>query len=237
MSDPPRLLDPDSGAPPELRELLSAAPPPPPLDDAMRARLAAGIAKAGAGAAVGTSLATRALLAALALGGSVGVYRRFVRPASNPPPVRVSAPASLPLAAPGPAPSLVANPLVVPAPQPPAAQALASTEAPRPEVARSARTARAACTRDLTRETELLESAQRQLEASPRGALASLREHARAFPEGCAQLTLERELLWVRALQRSGDRDGARARVQRLLAGRLDALTRARAERLARELE
>jgi hypothetical protein len=67
----------------------------------------------------------------------------------------------------------------------------------------------------LAREAELLESARGALGSAPARSLALTREHAREFPSG--QLSLEREIVAIEALQKLGRRTEARARADALL--------------------
>jgi hypothetical protein len=67
----------------------------------------------------------------------------------------------------------------------------------------------------LAREAALLERARGALESAPARSLALTREHAREFPSG--QLSLEREIVAIEALQRLGRPAEARARADSLL--------------------
>ncbi|MEZ4295315.1 MAG: hypothetical protein R3B70_10100 [Polyangiaceae bacterium] len=68
----------------------------------------------------------------------------------------------------------------------------------------------------LLREALLLDEARAMLASSPAGALSRLEQHAREFPHG--KLGLEREILTLEALTRTGRRPEAIARGQALLA-------------------
>lgn len=67
----------------------------------------------------------------------------------------------------------------------------------------------------LTAESALVGRARTRLETDPAGALASLEEHARTFPNG--ELAPERDFLTVKALRRVGRTDDARTKARAFL--------------------
>lgn len=246
MTDPPRLLDSGADLPAAARTGLEGLARTPALPPGIRASVGEALAKAagagagaGAGAAASSGLLGKILAAGLVVAGAggLGLWRSTHRAPAPQQQLRSAAatralPAPNPVAAPAPVTPAPVAPLLPPSPAPVAEP----PAAPLPSAPARAARVRPACTRDLAAETTLLERAQRSLASNPRGTLEALAEHARSFPDACAQLRVERELLAVRALQRAGDTPGARARLQRLQRTSLDALGRSRVEHLLREL-
>lgn len=87
----------------------------------------------------------------------------------------------------------------------------------------------------LAREARLLESARMKLQSDPSAALAKLREHATEFPQG--KLAMERSLLSVDALRRSGRLPEARAAARSLLERSRGSLYENRIRKLLSTLE
>ena len=180
---------------------------PPPLEPAS-------ITGAGSAAAAPWTKIVLGLLLGVAV---VGGYRLATTPDDPEPRVGMQTRA----ADDTPEPSLVpaAQPRAEPPPSAPAFEPEPEPEAdtetePEPvrrEVAKAkaSPSVREAPTSDLAEETRLLARARRRLgAASPRDALAPLREHARRFPNG--QLTEDRMVLQAQALCESGQADAGR---------------------------
>lgn len=240
MKEPQRWLD-DPSAPAELRELLQAAPRGRSLDGATRARLGGRVARLAAlpvSAAAWLSVKSAAALgvaAGVATASVAAVVERTVL-APEPgtaPKVEVreavatagARPAVLPPPAPAPAASLeviVASPaLFPPSLHPPEPAAVPSASLP--------------AELGLAAETALLERARRALGSAPAAALELTREHARRFAK--PELGAERNLIEIEALYRTGQRERARARAERLLAGSADGLYGERVRRLLEKIE
>jgi hypothetical protein len=216
--DPQRWSEPGGPAPDELRALLASAHPTRSMTAAEQARSATRIARWSAATPGGGPPAPRLISKPwLGVVGGVGVAAVVVAlspwqarrsplslppPSSPPPVVAVVAPAAEETAPQRPGPTAAAPPVARPA-----------AGAPR-------RTPVHAAVRDqedpLTREQRVLERARSLLDRDPGAALAQLALYARQFPAG--QLTAEKELLRVTALQRLGRHDEARAAGDALLA-------------------
>ncbi len=82
----------------------------------------------------------------------------------------------------------------------------------------------------LSAEVLLLSQARALVNDDPDGALALLNRHARQFPGGA--LAMEREVLVIEALARSGRTSDARARARELLAASPGAIYAARLQRI-----
>jgi hypothetical protein len=200
--DPPRFLEPGSGAPEELRSLFAAGAEDFPTD-AELARLAdklgptlgpsGGTAPTGTGSGVTTGL--KLGLAALAAAGIAALVLSQRPPTEHAAPSAVTArgPETNPVApsAPAaPAPSPSEPPAGAPAPEPPTPSA-ASARAVIPPAFRPAET-----------EAEYLERARGALGKSPALALALANQHRSRFPYGV--LAQEREVIAIEALKRLG---------------------------------
>jgi hypothetical protein len=218
-SGPPPRLRHDAKADANVRALLVSAKVSRDLPDAVRARSEAKLDRLMViPAAAGFVLWLKGIAVAACLGAAVVVVTRVLPAVSHdappaprvspvkPPPVeaRVPSRAPAPQSAPSAAPSAVR---MAPSPPPsaPPHEAAAPAEARVPPVDDS-----------LAREVAMLECARALLETSPVEALAALDAHAAAFPAG--RLAMERELLTVQALLRSGRLVDARARGEALLA-------------------
>jgi hypothetical protein len=214
FEDPPRLLDPQSGAPAALRSALEAAENDLPNERQLAALGAslgpllgggaplggAGPAAAGHAAAHGASGLAAAKLAALVLaaGALIGGGAWLVR--------RSRATSSQPAAAPAAATGAGARPAVA------APSALAVSAAPAPSTlahvtpiaARSAPIAKpsAAAPNSSLTEVQLLARAQAALATHPARALALTSEDGRRFPDGA--LVQEREVIAIQALSELG---------------------------------
>lgn len=236
--EPVRLLEEDSEASAELRELLGAAS----LDEPSAEQLASLAGKlgplleapvetapetpaqrpseVGGAAPVGTGLKTKVLTGlamAVLAGGSFQAGRVFERERATERPETVAV-------APAPAPS----PEPAPAPEPARADATSSRvpeepsekPAPKPSTAPAPRVPRArapdapvapAEAETMDEELSLLESAYEALrKGDAAGALAEAERHAARFPSGA--LAQEREVLAIDALVRLGRRAEAEAR-------------------------
>jgi hypothetical protein len=203
MSDPRRWLEHDD-LDPEIAALLRSARPPRSMTAAERARTARRVARlcavpAGIGAlAFLKSVAYAAAIGATAGAGLAGA-RLLVDDAPAPAAPEEPAETAPPFPAPPP-PREAAEPA-------PADTIRAAPPGPAPAPLGSAD--------DIAAEAALLEQARRALVADPQGALDALAEHGRRFPAG--KLGVEREVMIVEALARSGRMGEARARAERLL--------------------
>jgi hypothetical protein len=226
MTDPKRLIDPESRSSPALRTLLRAGRSELPDEErveAMGIRLGALLVpavggashggpvgpEAGAAGAAAAGLKVGAVakigaVALVALGGVGGTYvltsheRAITTRPSGPAAVSVAPPASGASSA-SPAPSLQSAPSA-PAPESGGQVAVAGPA--------SALAVGAADT-----EVSLLESAQDALASDPESALSLAERHAGRFPRGA--LAQEREVIAIEALIRLGRVDAARARAER----------------------
>ncbi len=199
MNTPLRWLEAGGSPPQGAAELLSAATPPPAFSDALRYRLAVGVAKTAAlpATSVWTTLAAKGAFVAV-IGGASGFFVHAV--ASN-----HDAPAALPASA-----SLGA-PLVVTdknQPQPVAVEALPALELPTappdraPKLKLDAR----------LEEAELLEKARALVGSNPAAALKLTAEHSRDFPKG--RLGAEADLIAAQSLLGMGKVAAAKQRAQ-----------------------
>jgi hypothetical protein len=201
MTELKRWLD-DEDAPDHLRDLLGAGRRSLPLPGAVQARSARKVA-ALAALPVGfmALLTSSGTVLAAAAGMSLGVVASIGGPivfgAEAPP--ETTAPAAAPSASPK---ERAAAQREAPAPPP------ATPKAPGPKA--SAGGARSVAD-SLGEETELLERSRQLIGSNPNGALALVEEHARRFPRG--KLAIERQLIEVDAMQRSGRSAEARARI------------------------
>jgi hypothetical protein len=199
MTELKRWLD-DDDAPDEVRKLLGAGRRSLPLPGAVQqrsARRVAGLAALPVGfAALVTSSGT---VFAAAAGMSLGIAVAVGGPA-----LLETSPARniAPVAAPGVAPRAPVTRARETAPAP--ATPPATKPTPSAISGRSVHDS-------LTEETELLERSRAMLGTNPSGALALVQEHAKRFPRG--KLAIERQLIEVDGLQRSGRVAEARARI------------------------
>ncbi len=198
--DPPRLLDPSSGAAAGLRDALSTAQNDV-GSDAQVARLAvrlgpllglpAVLAPPAAAAASGLGVAAKLGLASVALLAAGGGAWLLSAPKSAPPSAPISAPVA-PVAASPPAPAVLEVPAV---PTPPAEAASAEPPGASKPAAKPTPPAQLS-------EAELLEQARSGLRGDPARALARANEHRGRFPSGA--LVQEREVIAIKALRLLG---------------------------------
>lgn len=208
--DPPRLLDPASGAPNELRALFQSAERDLPREDEL-ARLAQklgpvlGPPASPTGSAGGSAggIAKLAAVAGALVGGAVLVASLtdevpHETPVSRPAPSVTSTAERADAVAPP-----VADPTESVAPAVPSAS-VAPSLAPAPVAPKERRS-------NAEIEVDLLERARRALGGNPSHALALTTEHKLRFPGGA--LAQEREVIAIEALRRLGRTDQARLRV------------------------
>ncbi|MDF3066401.1 MAG: hypothetical protein K0R38_2002 [Polyangiaceae bacterium] len=197
MKPPARWLSSSEDAPPGAADLLSSAPPPPPFTDAVRYRLAVGVAKTAnvpVTSAWSSLVAKGAFIAVIGGGSGYLVHALASNEAPPPPPAPAVSQAAAALA-----PSPVAPPVQVESL--PALQ-LPTAPAPPPKLKVDPR----------LEEAELLEKARSLVGSNPAAALKLTAEHAREFPRG--RLTAEADLLAAQALLRMGDAAGAKTRAE-----------------------
>jgi len=232
VNEPRRFLD-DDDASPEVRRLLAAAERPGAPDPARLARSRRRVMALASLPMVGGSLVLVQKLALGALLGSVvglgvEVGRRTLAPA--PPVASVVVPrAQRPVVPKAPRPSVALQPTPeLPAPEPPAS-------APSPSASQRAAASQPPVlppspSAGVTRELELLEAARRLVDADPTRALGLLEQHAKESPHGT--LVIERELLVIQALARSGRLAEAKARAARFRAAHPESLYEERITRI-----
>jgi len=223
LNEPRRFLD-DEGAPPDVRRLLAAAAPPTAVDAARLARsrrrvaTLASIPALGGGLLLLHKLALGALLGSV-VGVGVEVSRRVLTTPSAP---SVVVPPALRGEPHQPLPPAHVDergaPVTMPSAVPPDGHRSASA-APPPSAAA-----------DVTRELALLEAARHALVTDPARALELLEQLARESPHGT--LVIERELLVIQALARSGRLEQAKARAARFRAAHPESLYEERITRL-----
>jgi hypothetical protein len=198
-ADPPRLLDPGSGTPEELRALFAAGAE----DFPSAAQLASLAGKLGptlgpsaaSGTSSGVATGVKVGLVALAAAGITALVLSQRAPSEHggPPSLTARAPESTTGAPSNPSP-----------PAPPSEQQAGATpplEPPAPSVA-SSRPAIAPPFRPAETEAEYLERARGSLGKSPALALALANQHRSRFPYGV--LGQEREVIAIEALKRLG---------------------------------
>jgi hypothetical protein len=235
MNEPRRWLD-DPDAPEELRDALRYAPRGRALDATTRARLGRRVARYAAiplSAAAWLSVKSAAALgvaAGVATAGVAAVVERTVLAPAAPPVAQVAS-QQKPVAPKRKAVTTLAEPNVPPAP---GAEAPPPVEPPRAPPS-SVPSAFAQAPLGLAEESRLLERARRALASAPASALELTREHTQRFPK--AQLAAERNLIEIEALYRTGHRERARARAERLLAQSSDDLYGERVRRLLAKIE
>jgi len=199
VNTPVRWLQAGGDAPKGAADLLSAAAPPPAFSDAVRYRLALGVAKTAAlpATSVWTSLFVKGALVA-SIGGASGfvvhaIADKHAAPAVASAPAAVAAPhsaAALPVVAPVPVDALPA--LELPTAPPDRAPKLKLD--PRLE------------------EAELLEKARSLVGSNPGAALKLTAEHSRDFPRG--RLGAEADLIAAQSLLGMGKVAAAKQRAQ-----------------------
>jgi hypothetical protein len=201
VKSPVRWLDASEGAPRGATELLSAASPPPAFSDAVRYRLALGVAKTAAlpVTSLWSSLWVKGVIVAT-MGGASGLAAHSVASKREVPVAQVVAPAA--------APAAVLHHVVPP---------VAVDELPAPELP-TAPPERAAKLKLDSRleEAELLEKARSLVGSKPGVALKLVAEHGRDFPRG--RLGAEADLIAAQALLGMGDVAGAKRRARASLA-------------------
>jgi hypothetical protein len=197
MKAPVRWLDAGEDAPRGAAELLAAASPPPAFSEAVRGRLAIGVAKTAAlpASSIWASVWVKAVLVAT-VGGATGVAAHSLGGKGAGPPV--------PVVARAPVSSTAVEPIV------PSATAEAS---PAPELrpAPPDRTPKPKLDPRLA-EVELLEKARSLVSAKPAAALSLVAQHGRDFPRG--RLGAEADLIAAQALLGMGDVNGAKRRAR-----------------------
>lgn len=233
MNEPRRFLD-DNDASPDVRRLLAAAEPFGSADPARLARSRRRVVALASLPVVGGSLVLVQKLALGALLGSVvglgvEVGRRTLAPV--PPAPSAVAPRAARAAVSRvpqrtgvevhPAPDL-------PAPEPSAAAPIPSAGRSSPSVPLAVSPPSPSA--GVTRELELLEAARRLIETDPGRALGLLEQDARESPRGT--LVIERELLVIQALARSGRLAEAKARAARFRAAHPESLYEERITRI-----
>ena len=198
MNTPVRWLEAGTEAPKGSVDLLSSAAPTPPFTDAVRYRLAVGVAQTAATPVVSawTSLAAKAAFVAT-IGGASGYAVHAISS-------RHDAPA--PVAAPAPA---VAQTVVIhdQAPPPVAVEALPALQLPTappdpPKLKLDPR----------LEEAELLEGARALVSSSPAAALKLTADYSRQFPKG--RLGAEADLIAAQSLLGMGKVAAAKQRAQ-----------------------
>ena len=201
MNTPVRWLDAGGDAPSGAADLLSAAAPPPAFSDAVRYRLAVGVAKTATlpVASVWTSLLAKGAFVA-GVGGASGFLVHAI--ASN-----HDTPATLPAPAPVTAPALVQN-----QPPPVAVEALPALQLPTAPPDRAPKLK----LDPRLEEAELLEKARSLVGSNPAGALKLTAEHSRDFPKG--RLGAEADLIAAQSLLGMGKVAAAKQRAQASLA-------------------
>ena len=198
MNTPVRWLQASGDAPRGAAELLSAAAPPPAFSDALRYRLALGVAKTAAlpVASVWTSLLVKGALVA-AIGGASGFAVHAVagkhEASVAPPPAPVAVPVVV-------VEQKIATPVVVEAQ--PALQLPTATPDRAPRLKLDPR----------LEEVELLEKARSLIGSNPAAALKLTAEHARDFPKG--RLGAEADLIAAQSLLGMGKVAAAKQRAQ-----------------------
>lgn len=202
MKPTARWLEAGADAPRGAADLLSAAAPPPPFTEAVRYRLALGVAKTAGlpAASVWSSLAAKAAFVAV-IGGGSGFLVHAVASRQAAPAAVVAAPV-----APS-APAVEASPVtpIVAVEALPALQLPSAPAAP-PRLKLDPR----------LEEAELLEKARSLVGANPAAALKLTAEHSRTFPKG--RLGVEADLLAAQALLGMGKVSAAKQRAQASLA-------------------
>jgi len=199
VNTPVRWLQAGGDAPKGAAELLSAAAPPPVFTDALRYRLAVGVAKTAAlpATSLWTSLLVKGAFVA-SIGGASGFLVHAVA-------AKHDAPAVLPARAPVAAlQSVATQPSVAPV----AVEALPALELPAAPPDRAPRLK----LDPRLEEAELLEKARSLVGSNPAAALKLTVEHSRDFPKG--RLGAEAELIAAQSLLGMGKVAAAKRRAQ-----------------------
>lgn len=198
MNTPVRWLA-SGDAPKGAAELLSAAAPPPAFTDALRYRLALGVAKTATlpAASVWTSLLVKGAFVA-GIGGASGFAVHAVAPKHEAP---ISAPAPAAVAAPRAAASHEPAPPV-------AVEALPVLELPTAPPDRAPKLK----LDPRLEEAELLEKARSLVSSNPAAALKLTAEHSRDFPKG--RLGAEADLIAAQSLLGMGKVAAAQQRAK-----------------------
>jgi outer membrane biosynthesis protein TonB len=206
LDDPPRLTDPASGAPDELRSLFDAGTRDVPSAGEL-ARLATKLGPVlgpGAGATASGGSAAGVGKLALVVGALVG-GALLVSSLTREVPTNVPDARPLPQKEVAPKPE---NPAKVEPPVATQAPAAEAPSAPPSTVERPVRRAEQLSNAEL--EVELLERARAALAGNPAHALSLTSEHKLRFPGGT--LAQEREVIAIEALRRLGKNDQAALR-------------------------
>lgn len=200
MKTPVRWLEAGDDAPEGAADLLSAAPSPPPYSEAVRYRLAVGVAKTAATptSSVWTSLLAKGAFVA-AIGGGSGYLVHVIASKHDAPAAPAPAPAGAAL------PSAL-SPLTL-TPPTIAVEALPALQLPTapPEAPKLKLDPR-------LEEAELLEKARALVGSNPAQALRLTSDYARQFPKG--RLGAEADLIAAQSLLGMGNAAAARTRAQ-----------------------
>lgn len=202
MKTPMRWLEAGGNAPHGAAEMLSAAAPPPAFSDALRYRLALGVAKT---AALPVSSAWTALLVKGAFVASIGGASGFLVHAVA---SKHDAPAALRAPAPVVAPHTALDNLAPPV----AVDALPTLELPTAPPDRAPKLK----LDSRLEEAELLEKARSLVGSNPAGALKLTTDYRRDFPKG--RLGAEADLIAAQSLLGMGNVAAAKQRAQASLA-------------------
>jgi hypothetical protein len=200
VNTPVRWLEVDGEAPNGATDLLSAAAPPPPFSDAVRYRLAVGVAKTASlpAASVWTSLLAKGAFVAVIGGASGYVVHAVASRHDAPAPAQVSPSAAPRAATLEPAPATVEAMPALQLPSVPPDRAPRLKLDPRLE------------------EAEVLEKARSFVGSNPAAALKLTAEYGRDFPKG--RLGAEADLIAAQSLLGMGKVAAAKQRAQASLA-------------------
>jgi hypothetical protein len=198
VNTPVRWLEASEAAPRGAAELLSAAAPPPAFSDALRYRLALGVAKTAVlpVTSVWTSLLIKGALVA-AVGGASGLAVHAVASKHDVPVAHAPAPVVAPAA-------VVDQKLAAPV----AVEALPALQLPTAPPDRAPRLK----LDPRLEEAELLEKARSLIGSNPAAALRLTAEHSRDFPKG--RLHAEADLIAAQSLLGMGKVAAAKQRAQ-----------------------
>jgi TolA-binding protein len=198
VNTPVRWLEASGDAPSGAADLLSAAAPPPVFSDAVRYRLAVGVAKTAVlpATSLWSSLLVKGALVATIGGASGFVVHAASRPAA--PVAPVSAPAHAPAAVAEQQPDAPVAVEALPTLLLPTA--LPADRAPRLKLD------------PRLQEVELLEQARSLVGSNPAGALKLTAEHSRDFPKG--RLGAEADLIAAQSLLAMGKVTAAKQRAK-----------------------
>jgi hypothetical protein len=200
VKTPVRWLDANGEAPNGAVDLLSSAAPPPPFSDAVRYRLAVGVAKTASlpTASAWTSLLAKGAFVAV-IGGVSGYVVHAVASRHDAP---VPAPVVAPVAAPRPA---VPEPALVAVEAQPVLQLPTAAPDRAPRLKLDSR----------LEEAELLEKARALVGSNPAQALKLVGDYSRDFPKG--RLGAEADLIAAQSLVGMGKVAAAKERAQQSL--------------------